>query len=70
MVITMVPIVSRTVKAIGYNGEEKTMLVEFNSGTQYKYFDVSKEEYLSVINDASVGSKLRKVMGSKEYKKL
>lgn len=62
-------VISTTIRKLCYIKEDKIMQVEFNSGTTYKYFDVSQEEFDSIKDDYSPGSKLRKVTKEKEYKK-
>jgi len=61
---------SKTVSAMDYLAETKTILVRFSSGVTYAYYDCSQEEYDSIKNDESIGSKLRRVTAGKEYKKL
>ncbi len=67
----MIPIIgSSTVEAIGYMPIIKTMQVEFKSGSKYAYYDVSQEEYQSVLQSKSAGTKLKQVTRTKEYKKI
>lgn len=70
MNVEMVPVESSTIKQVGYNQQESKMIVMFNSGTRYEYLDITEEEYKSILTDQSIGSKLRKVIGSKEYNKI
>ena len=58
---------SSIVKEISYNHDTNTLYALFNSGSTYEYKDVSEQEYQSIIEDVSVGSKLRKVTANKEY---
>ena len=68
--IPLEKVTSTTIAGIGHSQPYSTMRIEFNTGKQYDYYDVSEEEYLSIKNDASIGSKLRAVVKDKEYKKL
>ena len=65
----MTPVDSTIINSIGYDNANKTLHANFKSGTLYHYFDVSPEEYATILTDKSVGSKLRRVMAEKEYKK-
>lgn len=66
----MFPVISKTVAERGYDAETKQMNVRFTSGVLYAYYNVSQEEYDSIVNSESFGSKLREVVKGKEYKKL
>ena len=68
----MIAVNSSSVAQIGYDILNKITTVRFHSGTLYNYFDVSLEEYNSIIEDdeKSVGLKLRKVMATKKYEKI
>lgn len=66
----MQPVESSTIKEIGHNEPEQKLHVRFNSGTLYEYDDVSAEEFNSILTDQSVGSKLRRVIGSKQYRQI
>ncbi len=61
---------SSTIQGIGYDKESKVLYVEFNSGATYSYEDISEEEYKSLMEDQSPGSKLRRIVKDKLYKKL
>lgn len=61
---------SKTISEMGYDLEGSFMHVRFSSGALYQYNNISHEEFLSIKNDASVGSKLRSVTKDKEYKKI
>lgn len=66
----MIPVISSTIDAIGYDPMIKTMQVNFKSGAKYKYYDISSEEHKSIIEDKSIGSKLKRVVSEKEYVKI
>lgn len=61
---------SSTVREMNHDEATKKMTVKFNSGFTYEYLDINNEEYLSIVTDKSVGSKLRRVTKDKEYLKL
>ncbi len=66
----LIPTDSKTVKQMGYHNNSNSMYVKFDSGTLYRYSDTSYDEFMSIKEDQSIGSKLRKVVAGKEYKKL
>ncbi len=51
----MEPVVSSNIAAVGYEGEEKRLRVEFLNGTSYDYSNVPESEYQDLINADSVG---------------
>ncbi len=61
---------SKSVSMLGYDPDTKIMRAQFYSETQYDYYNISQAEYDSIVNDHSIGSKLRRVVSGKEYKKL
>lgn len=61
---------SSTIKEIGHNEPDQKLHVRFNSGTLYEYDDVSATEFSSILHDHSIGSKLRRVIGSKQYRQI
>lgn len=70
MEVTMIQTKSSTVPAIGYDKEKSIMYAQFGSGTTYKYLNVSQEEFDSVQNSTSVGTKFKEVVKLKEYSKI
>ena len=63
----LIKVNSSTVSHIAfYNG---VMYARFSTGTIYAY-SVSKEEYDSIFESDSVGSKLKEVVKGKAYRKL
>ena len=68
MEINLSPVNSKTISGMALH--EGTMYVQFASGVIYKYSDVSPAEYKSIIEDVSVGSKLRRVVAEKLFAKL
>jgi len=68
MEIQLQPVNSTTIKGMALS--EGTMYVQFASGVIYKYPDTTQAEYKSIIEDVSVGSKLRRVVAEKLHQKL
>jgi hypothetical protein len=66
--INLLPVNSKTITAMALS--EGTMYVQFASGVIYKYPDTTEAEYKSIIEDVSVGSKLRRVVAEKLHAKL
>lgn len=66
--ISLSPVNSTTIKGMALDGN--TMYVQFSSGVIYKYPDTTQAEYNSIIEDVSVGSKLRRVVAEKLHEKL
>jgi hypothetical protein len=46
---------SSQINAIGYDAEERTLRVEFNSGTSYVYTGVPPETFAAMLASESVG---------------
>jgi len=53
--VEMVPVTSSNIKAIGYNGPDRTLYVEFLSGKKYKYADVSPQKHAALMATSSHG---------------
>jgi len=66
--ISLNPVNSTTIKGMALS--EGTMYVQFASGVIYKYPDTTQAEYKSIIEDVSIGSKLRRVVAEKLHQKL
>jgi hypothetical protein len=66
----LIPVDSKTVSHLGHDNDSKTLYVKFATGGLYRYSDISHTEYMSIKDDQSIGSKLRRVTKDKEYKKL
>lgn len=43
------------IRSVGYDSKSRILEVEFNSGTIYQYFDVSKKEYEGLMKAKSHG---------------
>lgn len=59
-----------SVTATGYEPTSKQMQAMFANESLYQYENITQEEYDSILNAESVGSKLKEVVKGKEYKKL
>jgi hypothetical protein len=55
---------SKNVKSVGYNAEEKTLEVEFQSGGIYQYAGVQPEMYADLLAAESVGRFVSQVVRS------
>ena len=65
------PVVSSNVAYVGYDEDSSTLEIEFNNGTVYQYFDVSKNIYDGLIGADSVGSYLASyIKGRYRYSKV
>ena len=67
----MINVVSSNINAIGYSEDDRMMQVEFIGGSNYIYYDVSLDEFNSVLSANSVGSEFSKVIKkNKRYEKI
>ena len=55
---------SSNVRAVGYDGETKTLQVEFKSGGIYQYAGVQPEMYADLLEAESVGRFVSQVVRS------
>lgn len=53
---------SSTVESLHYDTDTKVLMVTFNHGVTYSYFDVTLEDYIIVITSQSIGSALNKII--------
>jgi len=53
-----IPVSSSNVATVGYDSETQTLIIEFNNGGVYQYFDVSQDIYEALISADSVGKYL------------
>lgn len=61
---------SSIIESIGYNEEKKIMQVMFIRGDiAYNYYNISIDEYNSIMNSQSIGSRLKEVVVGKRYNK-
>jgi hypothetical protein len=50
------PVVSSNILSIRYDGDSKTLEIEFNKGGVYQYYDVPLAEYEGLMSAESIGS--------------
>jgi membrane-bound inhibitor of C-type lysozyme len=61
---------SSTVESLHYDTNTKALMVTFNHGATYSYFDVTLEDYMTVVTSQSIGSALNKIIkGVYKYEK-
>jgi len=61
---------SSTVESLHYDTDTKALMVTFNHGVTYSYFDVTLEDYMTVVTSQSIGSALNKIIkGVYKYEK-
>jgi len=53
-----------------YNQKNKSLVITFKAGTQYKYFDVLHRDYMRFEISESQGSVFNKTMRKYKYEKL
>lgn len=69
--ITMIPVDSSNIKAIGYSLAARVLQVEFLSGSRYRYFAVEPEVFERFVHAPSKGQFLnREIKKSYEYRQL
>jgi len=56
--LAMKQVFSSNIQEIGYDADEQTLAVKFNTGALYHYFGVPGEVARSVMNAPSVGTAL------------
>ncbi len=57
--VTLNPMDSRMIAAVGYDPEQRYMLVLFNTGKAYEYYDIPPEEYNGLLTAESKGGYMR-----------
>ncbi|WP_435181617.1 KTSC domain-containing protein [Halorussus sp. AFM4] len=68
---TRSPVASSSIRSIGYDDEEETLEVEFESGGVYRYADVSRETYEAFLGARSHGSYFHEnVRGQYDYHRI
>lgn len=58
LAVKLNPVKSSNLTAVGYNAEEKTLVVLFHSGQTYGYSPVSLDTYNELLTAESVGKYL------------
>lgn len=59
--VTLTPVKSSQVTAIGYSVPTKALTVQFKSGGTYRYSNVSAKQHASVMEAESVGKALASI---------
>lgn len=49
-------VISSNIRSVGYDGESRTLEIEFHTGGIYQYFDVPESVYKSLMSASSLGS--------------
>jgi KTSC domain len=52
----MIPVSSSNIAAVGYDEDNQTLLIEFNNGTNYQYFDVPERIFIELRDAGSIGA--------------
>lgn len=69
--MTLVPVKSSNVAAVGHDPETNTLVVEFTGGSRYEYPNVSAEEHGALMAARSIGQHLYQhhIKGNTDFKK-
>lgn len=51
----MIEVESSNIAAVGYEDDTSTLVVRFNSGSEYRYYGVAKEVFDELLNAPSKG---------------
>lgn len=54
--MALVPVKSSNIKAVGYDPAARSLTVQFNSGANHRYDDVSPEKHAAMMAADSIGS--------------
>ncbi len=57
--VTLLPMESNMISAAGYDSERRYLLVLFNTGKAYEYYEVPPEEYNGLMAAGSKGEYMR-----------
>lgn len=68
--VVMIPVISSNVEAVGHDGERGRMRARYKGGVIYEYDAVTEDEFEAVLGADSVGSALRVVVKSKDYRRV
>ncbi|HKQ29963.1 MAG TPA: KTSC domain-containing protein [Burkholderiales bacterium] len=64
-------VASESIRSVGYDPETRTLEVEFNNNSRYKYFDVPDAVYVALMRAASKGTYInRHIKDFFDYKKI
>lgn len=61
---------SSSIKTLWYSNEKRNLIVEYQNGSQYRYDDVSSEEWNGLKISESKGKFLNESIKSKPYQKM
>lgn len=61
---------SSTIDKVFYNEQMKSLTVQFKSGQQYKYENVSQDDFENLKNSESKGKFVNEVIKPKEFSKV
>ena len=65
------PVESSMIASAGYDPEDRTLVVLFNSGKAYEYYDVPPEEYEGLMEAESKGRYMRaNIIGGYAYNRF
>ncbi|MFC4552569.1 MULTISPECIES: KTSC domain-containing protein [Halorussus] len=68
---TRVPVTSSSVRSIGYDRDDETLEIEFQSGGVYRYFDVAQETYEEFVGARSHGGYFHEnLRGKYDYRRV
>jgi hypothetical protein len=69
--MTMQPVSSSNLAAVGYDPETQTLAIEFKSGGTYEYYDVPQQVFDGLLSAASHGQYFQSnIRGSYRYARL
>lgn len=69
--MTMQPVSSSNLAAVGYDPETQTLAVEFRSGGTYEYYDVPQQVFDGLLSAASHGQYFQSnIRGSYRYARV
>lgn len=69
--MTLEPVSSSNLEAVGYDSPSETLAVRFKSGRIYQYFDVPKHIHASLMAAESKGGYLnREIKGAYRYARV
>lgn len=69
--MTLVPVSSSNIAAVGYDGDSQTLTIEFRSGGTYEFYDVPETVHHGLVNSSSLGSYFQsEIRGRYRYVRL
>lgn len=58
--MSLTPVKSSNIKAVGYDAEARTLTVQFKDGAQHRYEDVSAEKHAGLMGEGTPGHSIGK----------